>query len=87
MENKSFLLKVNSNENIKYLEKAGYTNAQNISFDGLRVKVLVVDELSKVFYATNVTCLAAFNGKGNILNFEEFKVINEVNNNCSDLEC
>ena len=84
MKNNSFLLKVTSDENIKYLERAGYKNAQNISFDGLRVKVVVVDEFSKSFYAINITCLASLNGKGNILNFEEFKVINDVNTSCCD---
>ena len=82
MEKNTFLLKINSNDNIKYLEREGYENVQNISFDGLRVKVVVVDEMKKTFSAISVTCLAAINIKP--LNFEEFKVINEVNNSLND---
>ena len=82
MKKNAFLLKINSNDNIKYLEIAGYTNIQNVSFEGLRAKVVVVDEMEKIFRPISVTCLAAINIKP--LNFEEFKVINDVNNSLND---
>lgn len=85
MKNNAFLLKLNSQENLKYLEKAGYENIQNISFDNLRVKIVVVDEYEKKILPISVTCLAAINKKP--LNFEEFRVINEVNTCCDNLEC
>ncbi len=85
MKKNTFLLKLNSQENLKYLEKAGYVNAQNITFENLRVKIVVIDEFEKTIMPVSVTCLAAINIKP--LNFEEFRVINEVNNSCDDLEC
>ena len=43
---------------IKWLEENGYSNVQNLSYDSLRIKILVVDSDSKIFFGTNVTCLA-----------------------------
>ena len=85
MKKNTFLLKLNSKENLKYLERAGYENVQNITFENLRVKIVVVDDFEKTIMPISVTCLAAINQKP--LNFEEFRVINEVNNSCEDLEC
>ena len=82
MEKNSFLLKVDKEEDIKYLERYGYENVQNVSFDRLRAKVLVIDEMGKTFLPISVTCLAAMNIKP--LNFQEFKVINELNNSQND---
>lgn len=82
MDKNSFLLKVDKEEDIKYLERYGYENVQKISFEGLRAKVLVVDEMGKTFLPISVTCLAAMNIKP--LNFQEFKVINELNNSQND---
>lgn len=82
MKNKSFLLKLNSKENLEYLEMAGYKNIQNITFENLRVKIVVIDEYEKTIMPISVTCLAAINVKP--LNFEEFKVVNDVN---QSLEC
>ena len=82
MEKNTFLLKIDKEQDIKYLERYGYENVQNVSFDGLRAKIVVVDEMQKTFFPISVTCLAAMNIKP--LNFQEFKVINEVNNNYND---
>lgn len=86
MDKNSFLLKINSQENIDYLEDNGYENVQKISFENMRAKVVVVDELEKSFNAISVTCLAGMNIKP--INFEEFKVINTINNcGADDLGC
>ena len=42
---------------IKFLENNGFSNIQNLSYDRLKIKVLVVDK--KEFFGTNVTCLSA----------------------------
>jgi len=61
MQRKQFLVKlpneIKGNKFIKYLEKHGFINVHNVTFDSLRVKVLVIDD--KKFFSTNVTCLAA----------------------------
>ena len=61
MQRKQVLVKI-SNENegnyfIQHLEKEGFLNVHNITFDKLRTKVLVIDR--KKFFQINVTCLAA----------------------------
>ena len=61
MQRKQYLVKIsNKNEGnkfIKYLEDEGFENIHKVTFDKLRVKVLVID--SKTFFSTNTTCLAA----------------------------
>ncbi len=57
---------------IKFLEEKGFSNVQNLTFDNLKVKVLVVD--SDVFFSTNVTCLASLSSCGiTPIRIEEFK--------------
>ena len=81
MNKNSFLLKVNSEENILFLEEVGYENVQKITYDNMRTKVVVVDESEKSFMPISVTCLAGIAGTGvKPINFEEFRVINEINN-------
>ncbi len=64
MQRKQFLVKLSNesegNQFIQFLESEGFENVHKISFDKLRIKVLVVDD--KKFFATNVTCLAALAG-------------------------
>lgn len=60
MQLKQTLVKLtNKNEGdsfIKFLENNGFSNIQNLSYDKLRIKVLVVDK--KEFFGTNITCLS-----------------------------
>ena len=49
-------------EFIEYLECNGLFNVHNITFDKLRIKVLVVDK--NEFFSTNITCLAALSSCG-----------------------
>ena len=77
MKRKQFLVKLSDEEQgnkfIEFLENEGFVNVHNISFEGLKVKVLVVDD--EKFFGTNVTCLAALANK-NIkpITIEEFIV-------------
>ena len=64
-------------EFIKYLEGNGLLNVHNISFDKLRIKVLVVDK--NEFFSTNVTCLAALASCGiKPISVNDFKASNEL---------
>ena len=64
MQRRQFLVKLanesEGNQFIKFLESEGLENIHKITFDRLRIKVLVVDDTA--FFATNVTCLAALAG-------------------------
>ena len=77
MQRKQFLVKLSDEEQgnkfIKFLENEGFENVHNISFEGLKIKVLVVGD--EKFFGTNVTCLAALANK-NIkpITIEEFIV-------------
>ena len=66
MQRKQFLVKLpnelDGNKFIKCLEKKGFLNIHNISFETLRIKVLVIDD--KKFFSTNATCLAALSSCG-----------------------
>lgn len=82
------LVKLNNakegNEFIKYLEQNGFINVQKISFKGLQVKVIVVD--NEKFWATNITCLAALaSSKIYPISVEEFKDIAECKNQSNNL--
>ena len=76
MQRRQLLVKLSNKadgENfIEFLENNGLINVHNISYDSLRIKVLVVDD--KEFFSTNVTCLAAL-ASCNIkpITIEEFK--------------
>lgn len=66
-------------EFIDYLENNGFINIHNISFDSLRVKVIVVD--TDKFWSTNITCLAAVASCGiKPISIEEFKNIIDLKN-------
>ena len=76
MQRKQFLVKLKNedegNRFIKYLEYNGFVNVHKISFNDLRVKVLVAE--NKQFFSTNVTCLAALAGYGiKPMSTDEFK--------------
>ena len=64
MQRKQFLVKLSNesegNQFIQFLESEGFENIHKITFDRLRIKVLVVD--GTAFFATNITCLAALAG-------------------------
>ena len=85
MKKDTLLLKLNSEENFNYLEKSGYENIHKISFENMRVKVIVVDMCEKKILPISVTCLAAMKIKP--ISFEEFREIDEANNSCEDLGC
>ena len=61
MQRKQFLVKMqDKNEGdqfIQYLESNGCQNIHNISYDTMRIKVVVIN--NNVFFTTNATCLAA----------------------------
>lgn len=61
MQRKQFLVKMqDKNEGdqfIQYLKSSGCENIHNISYDTMRIKVVVIND--KVFFTTNATCLAA----------------------------
>lgn len=84
MQRKQYLVKLtNSDEGkqfIDYLENNGFLNVHNITFDTLRIKVLVVDKSE--FFSTNVTCLAALAGCGiKPITIDEFKIEFETQSN------
>lgn len=89
MQRKQFLVKLQNEEEgnrfIKYLEHKGLVNVHKISFNDLRIKVLVVEY--KIFFSTNVTCLAALAGCGlKPLSIEDFMKIYHFNmENCNTL--
>ena len=66
MQRKQYLVKLSNkiegNKFIKYLEDEGFENIHKVTFDKLRVKVLVIDR--KTFFPTNATCLAALSSCG-----------------------
>ena len=78
-----FLLKVNSDDNIYYLEQIGYLNVQDLKFDDLKVKVVVVNDDEKIFHTLQLRHSVDVQ-KHKTLNFEEFRVLNDVNNSISD---
>ena len=47
---------------IDFLEKNDFENVHNITYDTLKIKVLVIE--NKKFFSTNTTCLAALAGCG-----------------------
>ncbi len=75
-QRKQVLVKLVNNkegeEFIEYLESNGLLNVHNITFDKLRIKVLVIDK--NEFFSTNVTCLAALASCGiKPISTDEFK--------------
>lgn len=81
MQRKQFLVKLQDenegNQFIEYLEYNGLVNVHKVSFDSLRIKVLVID--SKKFFSTNVTCLAALASCGiKPISVNDFKASNEL---------
>ena len=76
MQRKQFLVKLQDenegNQFIEYLEYNGLVNVHKVSFDSLRIKVLVIDD--KKFFSSNVTCLAALASCGiKPIGTDEFK--------------
>ena len=79
MQRKQFLVKLQDQSEgdnfIQYLENNGYSNVHNVSYDSLRIKVLVVDK--NVFFSTNATCLAALSQSGiRPIGVDDFYAIN-----------
>lgn len=86
MNENAFLVKLNSKDNLEYLESIGYDNIQNITFDNLRIKVVVIDDSKNIIMPISVTCLAALKIKP--LDFEKFRMTHESNVfDCDNLEC
>lgn len=84
MQRKQFLVKLSNesegNQFIEYLTNKGFSNIHKISFNQLRVKVLVIDDQN--FFSTNVTCLAAFASCGiKPISVDEFKILFEYQPN------
>ena len=77
------LLIVNSDDHIQYLEDMGYVNVQELKYDDLKVKCVVVHDDKKVFHTLQLRYAVDIQ-KDKVLNFEEFKVINDVNNTIGD---
>lgn len=85
MDKNTFLLKLHSKEDLQYLISAGYDNIQNISYENLRVKIVVVDDTKKIIMPISVTCLAGMKIKP--VDFNDFRIINELNaSSCEGLE-
>jgi hypothetical protein len=83
MQRKQLLVKLtNKNEGdefINYLLDEGFKNIHNITFDNLRIKVIVVD--SNVFFSPNATCLAGLSSCGiKPISVCKFKEIYEATN-------
>ena len=57
--------KEKGNDFILWLENNGYANVQNLNFDSLKIKVIVVDVNAKSFFGTGVTCIACSVSSGN----------------------
>ena len=75
MQRKQFIVKlpneIKGNKFIKHLENRGLTNVHKISFEDLRIKVLVINK--NEFFGTNVTCLAGLASRGiKPISIEEF---------------
>ena len=75
-QRKQHLIKLNDKKEtedfFKFLEQNSYKNIQNLSFESLRIKVVVVDH--NQFFATNATCLAAAVTKGlRLISVKQFK--------------
>lgn len=87
MQRKQFLVKL-ENENkankfIKYLENNGFLNVHNITFNKLRIKVLLVNK--NEFFSTNITCLAALSNYGiKPISIDEFKTTFEAEFNINN---
>ena len=63
---------IEGNDFIEYLEDKGFENVHNLTFENLRIKVLVVRKGE--FFATNATCLAALANSGvRPISVNEFK--------------
>ena len=60
MQRKQLIVKlpdeVKGNRFIKYLERNGFENVHELTYEKLRIKVLVIGD--NEFFATNATCLA-----------------------------
>ena len=65
-----------------YLEAQGFNNIQNLDYESLSTKVLVVNDSEKYFFGINVTGLAA--GKPKLISVEQFKKAYEQNPNRND---
>ena len=67
--------KEKGNDFILWLENNGYANVQNLNFDSLKIKVIVVDVNAKTFFGTSVTSIACSVSSGNhpvsIANFKQ----------------
>ena len=86
MQRKQYLVKLdnatNGNNFISYLEKNGFKNLQNLNYEDLRIKVLVIDQ--NKFFTTNVTCLSAAAMVGiKPISIDDFKDEFENENNLS----
>ena len=57
--------KEKGNDIILRLENNGYTNVQNLSFDSLKIKVIIIDVTAKTFFGTSVTSIACSVSSGN----------------------
>lgn len=76
-QSKQFLVKLKDEKEgeafIHYLEQKGFQNKHAVSYENLRVKVLVVED--KSFWATNITCLAAAASCGiKAISVEDYKL-------------
>ena len=69
---------IKGNKFIKSLENKGFNNVHKISFESLRIKVLVIGK--NEFFSTNAICLAALSRCGiKPISIEDF--ISEINLN------
>lgn len=85
MQRKQYLVNISNeiegNKFIEYLENKGFENIHKVTFDKLRVKVLVIS--GKTFFSTNTTCLAAL---ASPLSIDDFMNIYNLNmENCITL--
>ena len=78
-----FLLKINSDAHIQYLENVGYINVQKLKYDDLKVKCVVVNDDEKIFHTLQLRHSLDIQ-KNKLLNFEEFIAINDSNNTIDD---
>ena len=65
---------------IAYLEENGFNNCHQIQFNNPKIRVIVVDLQDLIFFAPNVTCLAAASSMGmKCISVDEFKDVADLN--------
>lgn len=74
MKSTQIVVRLDKNNNvINWLENRGYKNIHNLNIDNYLFPVLVVDKVSKCFFGTNTTCMAAMPPE--VIAFDKLKTL------------